>query len=1038
MADAIEQALPRLSDGEAGLHRRHAGGRATARMLFVAIARGVVDAPAEEPRTPSPSTSTRRLPVDTFHADQGALTMPRRLPRLPVPPSTPAARTATAGRGRPRPRPDLAGALHEPGRARQPPGLRLRPASRSSSSRQRGARRRDAGARQGLAAEVARGGDRGRGRRSRGRARTLEVTVAYRRRADGERRVDASSCTRRRREHARRRLRRRARRAARALPRPPRATQRDRLPRGRRRRPRASCTSLPQAAARRTRTGCPTELRSDRDRRAARASSASGDRGRPRVEPLMLDVRVDRVGDFSPYTLELEADELDPRFRARRVLVQCRAARRRRLRPPGRRAAARAPRAAARLPRQGLRELPAAAARPAPAAQPALRGAQPGRPRHRARRAARLRRRPALLLPGRRRERGVPRDGAARASRCAATRGSSTTACTTGATRGRSCTSAVARASSAASVLPARHEGGHEDPRAAARRRACRRRGARARTTSRPSRSSATRRCAGAAVFETRARRRTASRSTTSSASTPGATRSAACRRARPRPSCTRRAATRPPCGRCSQAGDHLVLEEVRGPATGLAADADPAHRQVVELEEVERRRRRPALAATLVGGELQLRGPADDPLPLRASAGAARTRCASRSASRGATPTSARCANVIGRARQRRPRRPRPDHGPRRRHAADRRRRTRASGCRSSARPADDRRDAARRRPHPAVRTLRARRGARRRRRSAWSAGARPARQPARRAALRRRGRRRRPRRCSASATASTARARSRRRPTLRGVYRVGNGRAGNVGAEALAHVALAGLLPRRWIVGLRNPLAGGRRASTPRRIEEVRRRAPQAFRAELLRAVTEADWARAARAAPRRPGRRRHAPLDGQLVHGLRRASTRVDRADLVDLPGRPHRASSPASSSASARASTRFRLAGLRHRAAAAAFVPLELEVEVCAAPGHFRTRRGRGRASTRSPHACCPTARRGFFHPDNFTFGQPRLPQPPLRRRRGASRASTSAVVSALPALRRRPLRASWSAASCRSRPGRSRGSTTTRASSSTAC
>ena len=49
-------------------------------------------------------------------------------------------------------------------------------------------------------------------------------------------------------------------------------------------------------------------------------------------------------------------------------------------------------RAAARLPRQGLRELPPAAARPAPARSTRMDRAQPVRPRHRAARAARLRR----------------------------------------------------------------------------------------------------------------------------------------------------------------------------------------------------------------------------------------------------------------------------------------------------------------------------------------------------------------------------------------------------------------------------------------------------------------------------------------------------------------------------------------------------------------------------------------------------------------------------------------------------------------------
>ena len=69
---------------------------------------------------------------------------------------------------------------------------------------------------------------------------------------------------------------------------------------------------------------------------------------------------------------------------------------------------ARAARAADRLPRQGLRELPAADARPPVGARARLAGAQPGRRAGDARRAARLRGRLAQLLPGRGRDRGVP------------------------------------------------------------------------------------------------------------------------------------------------------------------------------------------------------------------------------------------------------------------------------------------------------------------------------------------------------------------------------------------------------------------------------------------------------------------------------------------------------------------------------------------------------------------------------------------------------------------------------------------------------
>jgi|GEM_PF-4878600 len=95
-----------------------------------------------------------------------------------------------------------------------------------------------------------------------------------------------------------------------------------------------------------------------------------------------------------------------------------------------------------------------------------------------------------------------------------------------------------------------------------------------------------------------------------------------------------------------------------------------------------------------------------------------------------------------------------------------------------------------------------------------------------------------------------------------LKATYRVGNGRTGNVGAEAIAHVVdLAG------IGGVRNPLPaqGG---TEPETLEQVRLYAPQAFRTQE-RAVTEADYAEAAGRPPRCAKASRHPPLDRQLVY-------------------------------------------------------------------------------------------------------------------------------------------------------------------------
>ena len=174
----------------------------------------------------------------------------------------------------------------------------------------------------------------------------------------------------------------------------------------------------------------------------------------------VLRIDVTAGGDFSPYVLSLpDAPGLDP-VRRRTVfsfMASC---------PTGRRLPARAVpaggarRAAPRLPRQGLRELPPAALDLLPTLNPDWVERNPSDLGIALARAARLHRRPPLLLPGRRRERGVPRHRCAPGSRPAGTRSSSTTGCTTAATPGPPSTSrSTGRARSRAGRRSSRRSG---------------------------------------------------------------------------------------------------------------------------------------------------------------------------------------------------------------------------------------------------------------------------------------------------------------------------------------------------------------------------------------------------------------------------------------------------------------------------------------------------------------------------------------------------------------------------------------------------
>ncbi len=191
-----------------------------------------------------------------------------------------------------------------------------------------------------------------------------------------------------------------------------------------------------------------------------------------------------------------------------------------------------------------------------------------------------------------------------------------------------------------------------------------------------------------------------------------------------------------------------------------------------------------------------------------------------------------------------------------------------------------------------------------------------------------------------------------------FRAVYRVGNGAAGNVGAEALRHF-LAAQAFSAAIEQVRNPLpaAGGREPET---CEEARRSAPFAFRVQR-RAVTPADYARIAGEHPAVQKAAASLRWTGSwrtvFVTADRLGGEGVDAAFEADL----RRWLEP------------YRMAGQDLEVDAPRPAALELVMRVCVAPDHFRSDVRRALLRVFSRHAL-PDGRRGLFHPDNFTFGQ----------------------------------------------------------------
>lgn len=185
---------------------------------------------------------------------------------------------------------------------------------------------------------------------------------------------------------------------------------------------------------------------------------------------------------------------------------------------------------------------------------------------------------------------------------------------------------------------------------------------------------------------------------------------------------------------------------------------------------------------------------------------------------------------------------------------------------------------------------------------------------------------------------------------------YRVGNGTAGNVGAGSIARAVSANPdILRVW-----NPLpaVGG---IDPESMEQVRQFAPQAFRVQE-RAVTPADYVEVSQ---RRADIQRAAAAY-RWTGSWYTAFVTVDRSG-----GRPVDAAFEEDLRSYL---NRYRLAGYDLEINAPIPVPLELVLLICVKTDFFRSDVKEALRRTFS-NGTLPDGRRGFFHPDNFTFGQP---------------------------------------------------------------
>ena len=189
---------------------------------------------------------------------------------------------------------------------------------------------------------------------------------------------------------------------------------------------------------------------------------------------------------------------------------------------------------------------------------------------------------------------------------------------------------------------------------------------------------------------------------------------------------------------------------------------------------------------------------------------------------------------------------------------------------------------------------------------------------------------------------------------------YKIGRGVAGNVGRDAITQAVIPGLSTPTLVARARNPLAAAGGAD-PDPIDQVKLYAPQAFRVNE-RAVREADYAARAETYP-----------DVQRAVAVRRwAGSWYAMQVVVDRKG-GRGLDDDFRRGLTAHLDV-YRLAGFDLELADPSYVPLDLELVVCCLPDFFRAD-VRQRLLAAFSAGVLPDGTRGFFHPDNFTFGQP---------------------------------------------------------------
>jgi hypothetical protein len=189
---------------------------------------------------------------------------------------------------------------------------------------------------------------------------------------------------------------------------------------------------------------------------------------------------------------------------------------------------------------------------------------------------------------------------------------------------------------------------------------------------------------------------------------------------------------------------------------------------------------------------------------------------------------------------------------------------------------------------------------------------------------------------------------------------YRIGNGTAGNVGAESLIYLSAVDAR----IQSCTNPLpaSGG---TDPETNDQIRRRAPQAFLSQdpsaIQRSVTMSDYEAVAE----------NNPQVDQAVASLRWTGSWYSVFIAVEPTGGGNL--TPSLQKTLKKTVERYRLAGQDLQLESPQYVSLQITLGVLVDPNYFQSDVEQSLLQVLG-NQVLPNGQKGLFYPDNFTFGQ----------------------------------------------------------------